>query len=139
VTLHGRGSLQALAAALGTEVSEVRFRSNIAVDGLGEWEEQSWGGQQIRRGAAEFDVVKPKTRCLATHANPKTGQRDLPILTTLTQKIGQENPTFAVAMRPTRAGGEIHVGDQVMLLDSPLSVRLFQPPEQSFLSFPRAT
>lgn len=32
VTLHGRGSLQALAAALGTEVSELRFRSNIAID-----------------------------------------------------------------------------------------------------------
>jgi uncharacterized protein len=117
VTLHGRGSLQALAAALGTEVSEVRFRSNIAVDGLGAWEEQSWVGQQIRIGAAEFDVVKPKTRCLATHANPKTGQRDLPILTTLTQRIGQANPTFAVAMHPTRAGGQIHVGDQVTLLD----------------------
>jgi MOSC domain-containing protein len=117
VTLHGRGSLQALAAALGTEVSEQRFRSNIAVDGLDAWEEQSWVGRQIRVGAVEFDVVKPKTRCLATHANPNTGQRDLPILTTLTHKIGQENPTFAVALRPTRAGGQIHVGDQVTLLN----------------------
>jgi MOSC domain-containing protein len=117
VTLHGRGSLQALAFALGTEVSELRFRSNIAIGGLAAWEEQSWVGRRIRIGAVEFDVVKPKTRCLATHANPSTGQRDLPILTTLTQKIGQENPTFAVAMRPTRAGGQIHVGDQVTLLD----------------------
>lgn len=117
VTLHGRGSLQTLAATLGTEVSEVRFRSNIAIDGLAAWEEQSWVGRQIRIGDVEFDVVKPKTRCLATHANPQTGQRDLPILTTLTQKIGQENPTFAVAMCPTRSGGQIHVGDQVTLLD----------------------
>jgi MOSC domain-containing protein len=117
VTLHGRGSLQALAAALGTEVSERRFRSNIAIDGLAAWEEQRWIGRRIRIGAVEFDVVKPKTRCLATHANPKTGQRDLPILTTLTQKIGQENPTFAVAMHTNGAGGRIHVGDQVMLLD----------------------
>ena len=116
VTLHGRGSLNALAAALVTEVSELRFRSNIAVDGLAAWEEQSWVGRKIRIGAVEFDVVKPKTRCLATHANPKTGQRDLPILTTLTQKIGQENPTFAVAMHPNGAGGQIHVGDQVTLL-----------------------
>jgi uncharacterized protein YcbX len=117
VTLHGRGSLQALAAALGTDVSELRFRSNIAVDGLGAWEEQSWVGRKIRIGAVEFDVVKPKTRCLATHANPETGQRDLPILATLTQKIGQENPTFAVAMHPKNAGAQIHVGDQVILLD----------------------
>jgi uncharacterized protein len=117
VTLHGRGSLQALQAALGNEVSELRFRSNIAVDGLAAWEEQSWVGRKIRIGAVEFDVVKPKTRCLATHANPKTGERDLPILTTLIQKIGQETPTFAVAMLPSGAGGQLRVGDQVTILD----------------------
>ena len=112
VTLHGRGSLQALQSALGNEVSELRFRSNIAVDGLG-----AWVGRKIRIGAVEFDVVKPKTRCLATHANPKTGERDMPILTTLTQKVGQENPTFAVAILPSGAGGQIRVGDQVTLID----------------------
>jgi uncharacterized protein YcbX len=116
VTLHGRGSLQALQATLGNEVSELRFRSNIAVDGLTAWEEQSWVGGKIRIGALEFDVVKTKTRCLATHANPITGERDLPILTTLTQKMGQENPTFAVAMLPTGAGGQVRVGDQVSVV-----------------------
>ena len=117
VTLHGRGSLQALQAALGNEVSELRFRSNIAVDGLTAWEEQSWVGRKIRVGAVEFDVVKPKTRCLATHANPITGERDLPVLSTLTQKMGQEYPTFAVAMLPSGGGGRIRVGDQVTLAD----------------------
>ena len=117
VTLHGRGSLQALEAALGKDVSELRFRSNIAVDGLNAWEEQRWVGRRIRIGAMEFDVVKPKTRCLATHANPITGEPDLPILTTLTQKFGQENPTFAIAMLPSGRGGQIHVGDQVTLID----------------------
>jgi uncharacterized protein YcbX len=117
VTLHGRESLRALEAVLGKEVSELRFRSNIAVDGLTPWEEQKWVGRKIRIGAVEFAVVKPKTRCLATHANPTTGERDLPILTTLTQKIGQENPTFAVAMMPSSFGGQIHLGDQVSLVD----------------------
>jgi uncharacterized protein YcbX len=42
VTLHSRGSLEAVQAAVGNEVSELRFRSNIAVDGLTAWEEQSW-------------------------------------------------------------------------------------------------
>ena len=117
VTLHGRGSLQSLEATLGKDVSESRFRSNIAVDGLTAWEEQSWVSRKIRIRAVEFDVVKPKTRCFATHANPITGERDLPILTTLTQKMGQKNPTFAVAMVPSRGGGEIRVGDQVTLID----------------------
>ncbi len=117
VTLHGRGSLAALSTALGAEVSELRFRSNIAVDGLGASEEQHWVGRRVRIGAVEFEVVKPKTRCLATHANPKTGERDLPILTTLSREFGQEQPTFAVAMMPSRGGGVVQVGDQVTLVD----------------------
>jgi len=115
ITLHARESLRSLGNALGQDVSELRFRSNIAVEGLGAWEEQSWVGRKIRIGGVEFDVVKPKTRCLATHANPTTGERDLPILTTLTQKLGQENPTFAVAMVPSRGGREIRVGDEVQI------------------------
>jgi uncharacterized protein len=115
VTLHARESLRALENALGTAVSELRFRSNIAIEGLAAWEEQSWVGRKIRVGSVEFDVVKPKTRCLATHANPTTGDRDLPILTTLTRKFDQEQPTFAVAMLPTRGGGHIHVGDEVQI------------------------
>jgi uncharacterized protein YcbX len=118
VTLHGRGSLQALTAALAhAESSELRFRSNIALEGLGAWEEHSWVGRKVRIGTVEFAVVRPKFRCLATHANPQTGARDLPILTTLTTVFGQEKPTFAVAMVPTHAGGHIHVGDPVTLVE----------------------
>ena len=116
VTLHGRASLQRIETVLGKEVSELRFRSNVAIDGLAPWEEQTWVGRKIRVGSVEFDVVKPKTRCLATHANPQTGERDLPILTTLTQKFNQENPTFAVAMLPSSRGGEIRLGDKVFLV-----------------------
>ena len=118
MTLHGRGSLLALTTALANaEGSELRFRSNIALEGLEAWEEQSWVGRKVRIGTVEFDVVRPKVRCLATHVNPTTGERDLPILTTLTKVFGQEKPTFAVAMVPSHAGGPIHVGDHVTLVD----------------------
>ena len=117
VTLHGRGSLQSLQAAVGDEVSEIRFRSNIAVDGLAAWDEQSWVGRKIRVGAVEFDVVSPKTRCLATHANPITGERDVDVLSTLKNQFGHELPTFGVAMRPRAGGGQIRVGDKVTVLD----------------------
>src|SRR5215510_9790096 len=118
VTLHGRGSLHALTAALAhAECSERRFRSNIALEGLGAWEELRWVGRKVRIGTVAFDVVRPKVRCLATHANPKTGERDLPMLTTLTTVFGQEKPTFGVAMVPSQAGGPIHVGDHVTLVD----------------------
>ena len=75
-----------------------------------------WGAK-VRIGTVTFDVVRPKVRCLATHANPTTGERDLPILTTLTKVFGREKPTFGVAMVPTHAGGHIHVGDYVTLVD----------------------
>ena len=118
VTLHGRGSLHALTVALAhAECSEQRFRSNIALEGLDAWEELRWVGRKVRIGTVTFDVIRPKVRCLATHANPTTGERDVPILTTLTTVFGQDKPTFGVAMVPSQAGGPIHVGDHVTLVD----------------------
>lgn len=116
VTLHGRGSVETLGAELNLhDLEEARFRSNIAVAGLAPWEELGWVGRRLRIGAVEFEVIKPKTRCLATHANPMTGNRDLPILNTLTKVFGQKKPTFAVAIAPAQHGGEIHVGDPVYI------------------------
>lgn len=118
VTLHGRGSLLALSASLGgAEVSELRFRSNIAVQGLEAWEEQGWVGRTIRIAAVEFAVVRPKTRCLATQANPQTGERDLPVLSGLIRAFGRDQPTFAVALLPAAGPGEIRLGDEVVLLE----------------------
>ena len=112
VTLHGRASLAALAAATDSDPSEHRFRSNIAIDGLDAWEEQNWVGRSVRIGDVVFEVVSAKTRCLATHANPLTGERDLPIMPMLLRAFPSERPTFAVAMT-TQRGGTIRVGDKV--------------------------
>ena len=118
VTLHSRESLMAVAAAVGDPgLCERRFRSNIAVEGLEAWDEQSWVGRKICVGQVEFDVIKSKTRCLATHANPQTGSRDLPILPTLISAFAHREPIFAVAMVTSGAGGRIHVGDEVSLVD----------------------
>ena len=118
ITLHGRESLAAVAAAVGdADLSELRFRSNIVIEGLEAWEEQSWVGRKIRIGQIIFDAVTPKGRCLATHANPVSGKRDLPILKTLTSAFNQEKPTFAIGMVTSGAGGQIRVGDKVNLLD----------------------
>lgn len=118
VTLHGRDSLKAVAEASGVaELSELRFRSNIAVEGLPAWEEQAWVGRRIRIGAVNFEVVCAKDRCLATHANPATGQRDLTVMRTLRTVFPAEKPTFAVALTTANSGGAIRVGDKVELCD----------------------
>jgi hypothetical protein len=113
-TLHGRGSLAALAVTVDEApgITERRFRSNVAVDGLDAWEEQRWVGRRLRIGEVEFDVANPVTRCLATHANPLSGKRDLPIMPTLLRVFPSERPTFAVMMTSER-GGRIRVGDRV--------------------------
>jgi uncharacterized protein YcbX len=114
VTVHSRASLAAVAAAVGdSALDEARFRSNVVVDGVSAWEEHEWFGRTIRIGGVAFDVVRHKTRCLATHANPRTGVRDLPVMTTLVSAFGQKQPTFAVAMTTCGAGGEIRLGDEV--------------------------
>ena len=116
--MHGRGSLAALASVVAeaSELTEKRFRSNVAVDGLDAWEEQSWIGRNLRMGDVEFKAVNPVTRCLATHAHPISGKRDLPIMKTLLELFPSERPTFAILMTSDR-GGTIRVDDKVELID----------------------
>jgi uncharacterized protein len=118
VTLHSRESLASAASALGDPgLSELRFRSNIAIEGVSAWQEQGWLGRRLRIGAVELEVVKPKVRCLATHANPATGARDLKVMQTLVSAFGQQQPTFGIGMQTHGAGGEIRVGDEVNMTD----------------------
>jgi uncharacterized protein YcbX len=118
VTLHGRASVKAAAdAAAVSELSEERFRSNIAVEGLRAWEEQGWIGRRVRIGEVEFRAAEPKTRCLATHANPRTGQRDVPVMQTLLKAFPAQKPTLAIALLAGAGGGSIRVGDRIELLD----------------------
>ena len=115
-TLHGRGSLASVALATGdARLDEARFRSNIAVDGLEPWEELGWMGRKVRVGEVEFDVVRQKVRCLATHANPRTGERDIPVMAVLKNVFAQEQPTFGIGM--VSSGGTIRVGDNVTLIE----------------------
>jgi len=115
-TLHSRETLAAVAAASGDPgLDEARFRSNIIIEGVGAWEENGWIGRKVRIGQVTFDVVKQKTRCLATHANPRTGERDLPVMKLLMSRFSQKEPTFAIGMVTSGPGGEIRVGDRVSL------------------------
>jgi uncharacterized protein len=115
VTLHSRESLASVGVALGdANLNELRFRHNIVIDGVAAWEEQSWVGRRLRVGNVVFETVVPKVRCLATHANPLTGERDLQVMQLLMKLFAQREPTFGVGML-SEAGGEIKAGDTVVL------------------------
>ena len=112
VTLVGSASIAALEARIGGDVDERRFRMNVTIDGLDAWEDLSWIGGGVRIGGVEFDVTGPIVRCLATHANPETGERDQDVMQTLTREFDQERPTMGVLAVP-RTAGAIAVGDDV--------------------------
>lgn len=114
VTLHSRETITSAAAALrDPKLSEHRFRHNIVIEGAGAWKELSWLGRGIRIGDVEFDVVKSKVRCLATHANPVTGERDLQVMQQLMRAFAQKEPVLGIGMLTRGNGGEIRVGDSV--------------------------
>ena len=118
---HGYAALvntPAIAQAAGDAgLSEQRFRSNIALEGVAAWAEDRWVGRRVRIGTIEFDVVRTKVRCLATHANPVSGVFDLPVMQTLVRSFRQTQPTMAVALLTRGNGGEIATGDPVTPLD----------------------
>ena len=113
VTVMGRPSVKALTEAAGREVDERRFRMNVVLDGLDAWEELSWIGQTIRIGELDFDVTGPVVRCLATHANPESGERDIEVMNLLTSVFGHEKPTMGVLAVLRGQGGELTVGTGV--------------------------
>lgn len=117
VSVHSRASVDALGDALGMDIDDRRFRSNIVIDGLPEWSELEWTGR-VHVGAVSFEVERPIVRCLATHANPDSGVRDAKVLTTLTGVVGQSEPTLGRLLLPVAesavTSGTIRIGDDVV-------------------------
>ncbi|UNK70547.1 MOSC N-terminal beta barrel domain-containing protein [Microbacterium sp. H1-D42] len=122
VSVHSHASIDALSDALGQQVDDRRFRSNVVIDGVDAWDELSWQGE-VRIGDVRFSAEGPIVRCLATHANPDTGIRDAKVLTTLTRGVGLPEPTLGHLLLldgvngavgdAAGLGGVIRVGDEV--------------------------
>lgn len=127
VSVHSAASVSALGEALGMEIDDRRFRSNIVIEGLEANEELDWAGT-VRIGDVEFNAEGAIVRCLATHANPDTGERDASVLKTLTGVLGMAEPCLGRLLLPVGvasagvmpgsadtafAGGVIRIGDTV--------------------------
>jgi uncharacterized protein YcbX len=113
VSVSNLSSLRALGQKLGQDLSPLRFRSNIWLDGLGPWEEFEWIGRRLRIGDATLEIRERTTRCLATTANPETGERDADTLGALEDGWGHRD--FGIYGVVT-SGGDIAVGDAVDLI-----------------------
>ncbi|MEM1236409.1 MAG: MOSC domain-containing protein [Pseudomonadota bacterium] len=113
VSILSLASLRAFGQAAGRDLSPLRFRGNLWLDGLGPWEEFEWVGKRIRIGEAEFAVEDRIDRCPATTVNPETGRRDTDTLGILQETWGHID--FGVFARVVSAG-PVAVGDTVEVL-----------------------
>lgn len=129
VSVHASSSVTALGEALGMQIDDRRFRSNVVIEGLEPNAELEWEGT-VRIGEVSFNTRGPIVRCLATHANPDTGERDAPVLKTLTGALGMAEPCLGRLLLPVGvdgagvrpgtidtgfAGGVIRIGDRVTI------------------------
>ncbi|MBU2999006.1 MOSC domain-containing protein [Roseovarius nubinhibens] len=114
ISLLNRASHDAVASHLGREdLSLERWRGNLHIEGAEAWEEFSWLGRSLRIGEAILDIRERITRCMATTANPATGERDADTLGALRDGFGhQEFGVYAVV----RQGGSLRRGDTVEVL-----------------------
>ncbi len=113
LSINTKASLEALSKATGTVLDQRRFRGNIWVDGFNAWEEFSWIGHHIRIGEAEFEIIDPIERCMATTVNPDTGISDCATLATLQSNWGHKD--FGVFGVITKVG-KITLGDTIEVL-----------------------
>ncbi|RAP39748.1 molybdenum cofactor biosysynthesis protein [Rhodovulum viride] len=113
ISLLGLASLAALSDRVGQNLSPLRFRGNFWIEGLAPFAEFDWVGQKLRLGRAVIEVRERITRCLATAANPETGERDADTLGAL--QAGWGHKQFGVYAEVIE-GGRVALGDAVEAL-----------------------
>lgn len=102
-----------LAARMGIDLSPLRWRGNLWLEGLAPWAERDWIGKTVRIGGAVLAIEEHIVRCLATTANPVTGERDADTLGALNALHGaQEFGVYAKVIE----GGAIRQGDRAELI-----------------------
>ena len=100
---------------LGETIDPLRFRANIAVEGLPAWSELDSVGRVISCGDVRLKILLRTKRCAATEVNPQTAERDLRLPYLLRKTLGHmDMGVYAEVL----TGGSLAIGDQ---LDWPLA------------------
>ncbi|MEO0747263.1 MAG: MOSC N-terminal beta barrel domain-containing protein [Pseudomonadota bacterium] len=110
ISLINLASHAAVAHETTQDLSELRWRCNIHMDGLNAWEEFDWVGKTVRAGEAELRIEEPIERCNVPAANPMTGAQDTDMVGTLMRAFGHMN--FGISAFVTKAG-TLALGDSV--------------------------
>ncbi len=112
ISINNLASHRAVEQKLGQVLDPVRWRGNLILEGFALWEEFEWVGKTLAIGEVEMKIEEPITRCLATTANPATGERDADTLGALKSWGHQDFGVYGVVTK----GGAIAKGDAVRVL-----------------------
>jgi uncharacterized protein YcbX len=115
ISIINLASVRDLSERMGVELDPLRFRGNLYIEGWPAWVENEWVGRRLRVGEAQMDVVKRIQRCLATHVNPTTAERDAEVCTALFDNYGHVDcGIYMQAATPA----QVKVGDPAGLLEA---------------------
>lgn len=108
VSIVNMASLRDLESRIGKPLDPLRFRANIYVEGWPAWVENGWTGRELMVGFARATVFKPIVRCVATHVDPQTAERDIDVVKALFDNYGHMHCGIYVHVTD---GGRVTVGD----------------------------
>ncbi len=105
-------SLAALCARAGQAISMDRFRPNLVVAGAPAYAEDTW--RELDVGEAQFELVKPCTRCVITTTDQESGERRSrePLASLAQDRLWQGQAVFGQNAVPRRLA-RLEVGARV--------------------------
>lgn len=110
VSIVNLASIRALEAAMDRRIDPRRFRANLYVEGWPAWSENAMAGGALRVGDVELKVAKSIKRCVATHVDPDSGERDIDVVRGLFDAFGH---MFCGIYASVVQGGRVARGDRV--------------------------
>jgi len=91
-----------------------RLRPNVIIGGVNGMAERSWPHQCLRIGDVRIGIRDLRTRCVMTTFDPDTLEQDRDVLREIIGKFGGKLALNCYVIQ----GGEIHVGDDVRLVEN---------------------
>lgn len=112
ISLCNAASHAAVEHLAGTPLSSLRWRGNFWITGAEPWAEFDWIGREARLGEAVVRIEERIDRCMATAANPETGQRDVDTLGLLKTQGHRDFGVYARVLR----NGTVKLDDTLELI-----------------------
>ena len=113
VSIVNLASVRDLEAKIGRPIDPLRFRANLYVESWPAWIEEDALNAEARLGPVRARVFSPITRCVATHVDPATGERDMDVVRALHDHYGHLHCGVYVEVLE---GGTIGEGDRAELV-----------------------